>query len=199
MRVLSKAEFITEAEPSLRQVFVNDDAFDQPFSPNVVARRIIYLCSVYIRSPLIDAIVAATSNLGDTGCYIYDLWVREEQHCYIPFSEFSAVYFGIEICDKSIKRKLGLSLSIENILYSPRGKWGVIISHEHHGMLGGSAQFIEDIRQAIPDLERQVYNFIEERLRRTEIGKIPTVVLSWLPELLLHVYGQTTAEKICRI
>lgn len=69
MRVLSKAEFITEAEQSLRQVFVNDDAFVQPFSSNVVARGIVYPCFQYIELPLTGAIVAAASSLGDTDCY----------------------------------------------------------------------------------------------------------------------------------
>ena len=95
----------------------------------------------------------------------------DEQHCCIPFSEFSVVYFGMEIRDKSIEPILGLSLSLENILYSPSGKWGVIVSHEWHGMLGGTVEFIENIRQAIPDLDLQVYNSIEERLRRRKQEK----------------------------
>jgi hypothetical protein len=74
MRILTEADFRSEAEPVLRQVFVNDDAFGQPFSPNIVARTITYPHSEYIEPPLIDAIISAATNLlGDIGCYIYDL------------------------------------------------------------------------------------------------------------------------------
>lgn len=195
MHTLSQTEFRLEAEPALRQVFVNNDAFDEPFSPNVVARRIVYPCFQYIAPPLIDAIVVAASNVGDAGCYIYDLWAVERQHYYISFSEFPETYSrrpsGI-----ANTNNLGMNLELENILYSPTGKWGIMISHERHGILGGTVDFMQCIQQAIPDLDRQIYNFIEERLRLPETGKFGPTVLRLLPQMLLHVYGQTAAEKI---
>jgi hypothetical protein len=198
MYLLSEAEFHRKAESSLRQVFVSDDPFDEPFSPNVTARRIVYPCFEYIEPPLIDAIVAAAVNLGDPGCYLYDLWTEEKdlRHCYIPFSEFSAGYLGTGDINDFMGHKLGMSPGLENILYSPTGKWGIIISHEHHGMLGGVREFIEDIHSSIPNLDEQVYSFIEERLKNRDTGTFSTVVLRWLPGLLVHVYGQTKAEEM---
>lgn len=35
---------------------------------------------------------------------------------------------------------------------------------------GGVVAFIEDIHRSIPDLDEQVYNFIEERLRNHDTG-----------------------------
>jgi hypothetical protein len=198
MYLLTQTEFNLEAEPVLRKIFVNDDAFNEPFSSNVSARRIVYPCCQYIEPPLIDAIVAAASKLGDTGCYLYDLWAGKDRpsYCYIPFSKFFEAYLGAGNSDEFIGRKLGISLNLENVLYSPSGKWGIMISHERHGLLGGSVEFIEEISQAIPDLNRQVYDFIEERLRREGKRPFSPVVLRWLPGLLIHVYGQTTAEQI---
>jgi|JFJP01.1.fsa_nt_gi hypothetical protein len=198
MYTLSEDEFHREAEPALRQVFVSDEPFDEPFSPNVTARRIVYPCFEYIEPPLIDAIVAAAINVGDPGCYLYNLWTGKEdlRHCYIPFSEFSAAYLGTGDINDLIGHKLGMIPDSENILYSPTGKWGIIVSHEHHGMLGGVVEFIEDIHRSIPDLDEQVYNFIEERLRNHDTGTFNTVVLRWLPGLLAHVYGQIKAEEI---
>ncbi|NJQ96932.1 MAG: hypothetical protein HC784_03040 [Hydrococcus sp. CSU_1_8] len=63
-------------------------------------------------------------------------------------------------------------------------------------MIGGSVEFIEEISQAIPHLNNQVYDFIEERLRREGKKPFRIVVLRWLPRLLIHVYGQKTAEQI---
>jgi hypothetical protein len=198
MYTLSEDEFHQEAEPALRQVFVSDDPFDEPFSPNVTVRRIVYPCFEYIEPPLIDALIAAAINVGDPGCYLYNLWTGKEdlRHCYIPFSEFSAAYQGTGDINDLIGQKLGMIPDSENILYSPTGKWGIIVSHEHHGMLGGVAEFIEDIHCSIPELDEQVYNFIEERLINRDTGTFSTVVLRWLPGLLVHVYGQTKAEEM---
>ncbi|MBW4497539.1 MAG: hypothetical protein KME26_31630 [Oscillatoria princeps RMCB-10] len=196
MHTLSQTEFRLEAEPALRQVFVNDDAFDEPFSPNVVARRIVYPCFQYIEPPLINAIVDAASTVGDAGCYIYDIWAVERQHYYISLSEFPETYPGIPSAKANRRNNLGMSLELENTLYLPTGKWGIMISHERHGMLGGTVEFMQCIQQAIPDIDRQVYNFIEERLRRPETGKFGPAVLRLLPGMLFHVYGQTAAEKI---
>jgi hypothetical protein len=44
MHVLTESQDRQEAEPILRQVFVNDYPFCQPFSPNIIARRVIYPC-----------------------------------------------------------------------------------------------------------------------------------------------------------
>ena len=203
MYILTEAEFNSKALPALRQVFVNEDAFDQPFSPNVDVRKIVYPCCQNIEPPLINALIDTASRLGDTGCYIFDLWSGENdtRHYYISFSEFYTAYLGIKNSDEVkpdelSKCQINMSLGLENILYSPNGKWGIMISHERHGMLGGSTEFIEGISQVIPNLDTQVYDFIEERLRNSETGKFSTVVLRWLPGLLRHVYGQATAEKI---
>lgn len=197
MYVLTETEFRAVAEPALRQVFVDEDAFAQPFSPNVAARRIVYPCSQYIEPPLADAILKAASNLGDTGCYLVDLWAPgETDYFYIPFSEFVAVYFGSGASDKSLGYQTGRSLSSESILYSPQGLWGVLISHEWHGMLGGATTFIKDIYRAIPALDNQVYAFIEKRLRKSEGHPFSSTTLKWLPNLLVHTYGRKQAEKI---
>jgi hypothetical protein len=107
----------------------------------------------------------------------------------------SEVYFGIA-SETTNRYEFNLSLSSENVIYSPNGKWGIMISHEWHGMLGGSVAFIEQIQQDIPNLEQQVYDFIEERLRRPENGKFGSTVLKTLPKMLMHVYGQIKTEKI---
>lgn len=198
MHTLTEKEFRLKAEPALRQIFVNDDAFDESFSSKIVARTIVYPCEQYIEPPLINAIITAASHLGDTGCYLYDLWAGKDSpiYCYIPFSNFFEAYLGTGKHEEYLGYKLGTSLSLENVLYSPNGKWGIMISHERHGMLGGSVEFIEKISQAIPDLDRQVYDFIKERLRREGKSPFSTGVLRLLPKLLIHVYGQTIAEQI---
>lgn len=204
MHTLTEAEFRLEAEPFLRQVFVNDKQFDQPFAPNVVGRKIIYPCEAVIESPLIDAVIAAAANLGDTGCYISLLPTAypgdEPGHCYIHLSEFLRVYAGTKEEDVQLRLRLGMDIYwSDNVIYSASGKWGLMKSHERHGLLGGPPEFIEEIRAAIPDLDEQVYGFLERlRLLLVDTGRNPPDVTrnKWLPGLLAHVYGPEAAAKI---
>lgn len=203
MHILTEAEFRLEAEPFLRLVFVNDNQFDRPFAPNVVGRRIIYPCEAYIEPPLIDAIIAAAANFGDTGCYISLLPTAypgdKPSHCYIPLSQFLETYAGTEE-DKLIGLRLEMNLyALDSVIYSASGKWGLMKSHERHGLLGGSPEFITEIQAAVPNLDEQVYGFLERlRLLLLDSGRNPPDVTrnKWLPGLLAHVYGQEVAEKI---
>lgn len=49
---------------------------------------------------------------------------------------------------------------LNSIIYSASGQWGLMLSDEKFGLLGGEPEFIEDIRAAFPDLDRQVYGFL---------------------------------------
>ncbi len=65
-------------------------------------------------------------------------------------------------------------------------------SHEHHGLLGGTLEFGEEIRKRIPDFDKQVYGFLEYWKYWKEKG----TRIDWLPELLTHIYGQEIAAKL---
>ncbi|MBD2044012.1 hypothetical protein [Microcoleus sp. FACHB-672] len=204
MYSLTEAEFRIKAEPFLRQVFVNDDAFDQPFSKRVVGRLIMYPCEYCIEPPIINAIIDAAANLGDTGCYIslYNTSTSsvEPNHCYIPLEDFIEAYTMSGGLERSIDFRLSMNpYGLDSIIYSASGKWGLITSHERHGLLGGPVEFIEEIRSAVPDLDRQVYGFLGRLRMLLEACQIfPADVTrnKWLQPLLIHVYGEEKAEQI---
>ncbi|MBD1894036.1 hypothetical protein [Coleofasciculus sp. FACHB-129] len=194
MLILTEAEFRESAESSLRLVFLNDDPFNQRFAPDVPARRIIYEYFYRIEPPLLDAVVAAASRVGDTGCYLSNLWRNKEQpehpnHWYIHFSEISA-YIAAD------GKVFNNALTSENVLYSPQGKWGVMMSHEHHGLLAGTHEFMEEICRLIPDLDRQVYGFLDYWKYWYSQGNSADV--TWLPGLLTQIYGRETAKTMLR-
>lgn len=202
MRALTELEYQVEAEPILRKVFVNDNPFDRPFSPSITARRMIYPCECYVDQPLIDAVIAAAASSGDTGCYLSLLWKHSAHpnHCYIPFSEFSEAYNGTEENGRLVAVQLGLEVNLENVLYSSQGKWGIFLCQERYGLLGGSPEFIEEIRRSVPDLDTQVYGFLQNcRGFFEDLGMKPDLYqIEWLPGLLAHVYGPKKARKLLR-
>ena len=203
MHTLTKDEFHLEAEPFLRKIFVHDNPFKEPFSSQVIGRTIIYPCNGIIESPLLEALIRVAVDLGDTGCYISLISTGYPEyglaHCYIPLSEFLEGYSGTEE-DRLIGPRLGINpYTLDSVIYSSQGKWGLMRSHERFGLLGGSPEFIEEIRGSVPDLDNQVYGFFERlRLLLWDCGVNPPDITrnKWLPTLLTHVYGAEVAEKL---
>lgn len=205
MYALTETEFRQEAEPFLRQVFVNNNAFDRPFAPNIIGRRIIYPCYSELEERLVNAVISAAAALGDSGCYLSLVGIsgsyEDPNHCYIPLSEFIEAYAGTDE-DKLIGTRLKMNpYGLETIIYSATGKWGILTSHEMYGLLGGSLEFIDQIRASVANLDEQVYGFLE-RLRGLLVvaGAYPPDVTrnKWLPGLLAHVYGLEEAQEILR-
>lgn len=203
MHTLTEDEFNLEAEPFLRKIFVHDNPFKEPFSSQVIGRTIIYPCNGIIESPLLEALIRVAVDLGDTGCYISLISTGYPEygpaHCYIPLSEFLGGYSGTEE-DRLIGPRLGINpYTLDSVIYSSQGKWGLMRSHERFGLLGGSPEFIEEIRGSVPDLDNQVYGFFERlRLLLWDCGVNPPDITrnKWLPMLLTHVYGAEVAEKL---
>ncbi|MEL4897304.1 hypothetical protein [Crocosphaera sp. Alani8] len=67
------------------------------------------------------------------------------------------------------------------------------VTHERHGVLGGSPKFINQVREHIANLDEQVYFFLN---KYQQMKFLPNLNIQWLPELLNHVYGQETAHKL---
>lgn len=136
MHILTEAQYQAEAEPVFRQIFATYDpsADDSIFTLNIASRRILHPCYGSVEPlSLMDAIIAAAANLGDTGCYILvdSLLQNRPRHGYISLSEFSA--------DKSSpETQLGLLLASDYFIYSECGKWGLALSGANYGLLGGS-------------------------------------------------------------
>ncbi|MEL4896598.1 hypothetical protein [Crocosphaera sp. Alani8] len=196
MYIVDEAEYLTKADPALSRIFINDNPVNCSFSPEIKERRIIYRYNFEITSPLLDAVIVAASNLGDTGCYFALAGERtgheSVSYVYLDFSDFFSLYGNEEHKDYE---KISHFFSVENFVYSPQGLWGVLFSHESFGLIGGSPEFIETIEKLIPDINQQVYEcvryFYDFKSRHPKLATI-----EWLPELLHHVYGKERAKKI---
>ena len=185
IRVLSEEEFRREAEPALRAVFAGIDPFDEPFAAEVKGRRILFEYWYELEHSLLDAVVEASSELGESGFYvsILDRPKPEEQkdpfHWYVPF--------------RVIERYRGLVGPLKNAVYSPKGIWGIMGSYEHHGLLGGTPGFVARVESSVPGLDEQVYGFLANwDYNRSNFDS----AIDWLPRLLTHVYGDRRAAQL---
>lgn len=173
IQVLREEEFQYKAEPALSRIFSSDNPFyPQYFAKDVPARRLLYGYHYCVEPPLLDAVMAAASDVGDQGCYLTqlprvpELRPEEPYHWYIPFCKISAYREGDEV--------FGYALILENVLYSPQGKWGLMMLTDGLAVLGSCSKFMESLRTRLPDLDSQVYGFLEDHqaLQVSGLGKM---------------------------
>lgn len=199
MQTLTEAEYLSEAEPILRQIFVHNDPFTHPFSSSVSERLIIAPYKYVIDPPLIDAVINAASRVGDQGCYLSLLWKDKDRtepaHWYIPLSEFHDAYVENENHQALIACENPFFSLRESAIYSAQSKWGIIVTHEWFGLLGGTPEFISVMRSSIPDIEQQVLKFLKHiKHCKESYGAIAT--LEWVRPLLIHIYGEELTKLL---
>ena len=199
MYILTDKQYQIKAEPILRKIFVKDDPFDKSFSQNISERIIVYPRYVDLDAILVKALIEEAYAIGDKGCYLSQLWIFDDDcnHCYIPLSELLEFYTAYSEKAKDIDFKL--DRNVEYVLYSETGKWGLMVSHEHHGILGGFPKFMQVFKSFFPSYDKQIYDWLkyfrEEKERKT-IYNLASLTLHWLPDLLAHIYGEETAVKM---
>jgi hypothetical protein len=192
MYSLSEAEFEIKAAPALRKVFVHEDPYDRPFASSVEARALLYPVSLTLGStevPLLEAIVLAATKLGDLGFY---LSIIERP---TPQAQNELYHWHFSFTDMDAYLSLDYPSILEHTLYSPSGRWGLMISHEDHALLGGTWTFFKTMKKIIPGFDdiRQVHGFLaywEYWWKRCEAD------ISWIPGLLTHVYDAKTARQL---
>jgi hypothetical protein len=197
MYTLTEAEYLVKAEFNLRQIFVHDNPFTHPFSSSVMERLLIAPYKYVIEPPLTSAVIDAASSIGDEGCYLSLLWRNkastEPAHWYIPLTEFYDAYVENKNHKALIAEENPYFSLRESTIYSPQGKWGIILTHECFGLLGGTAKFLNAIRSSIPEIEQQVLQFLEDiKHRKERCGELAT----WVRPLLIHIYGNELTNKL---
>jgi hypothetical protein len=205
MRILTEPEYQLEAESFLRIVFTNDDPFAEPFHQKIKARRLIFDYHYELESPLADAIIESAISLGDGECYMSDLWrgpgtningekIYSPEHWQMSFKEFEMVHLCKDGFTEFKDFDLGDVFSSEHVIYSTKGEWGVMMSHERFGLLGGSSEFIAKIEELFPELNNQVYGFLD--YFRYFKNNYAQATLEWIPPLMSHVCGAERATSL---
>lgn len=204
MRTLTESEYQLEAEPFLRQIFIHDDAFRQPFASSVADRLIVFPYQYAIAPPLTEAIVAAASSLGETDCYFSMLWrwldpqhtrAIEPSHWQISLPEFHAAYVGDEQNLPLIASQQSSFDMLEGAIYSCQGTWGIMITHESFGLLGGRSEFIQAVRSCMPNLDQQVLEFLQS-IKECQENSNQAGSFEWVRSLLAHVYGAENLHSL---
>jgi hypothetical protein len=191
LRSLTKHEFKANCEPALLALCgtVEPDPFGEPFAPRIESRLIVDDYWYFPSNGLLDAIRFECRSKKEESIFL----TRLGHSSYLgDVQDWQDAYY-LEISLSSLEEYEGVSLPLENIVYSRLGDWGIIGSHEQHGVVGGSQEFISEIRRHVKDVDEQVYGFLAQWHRNWEITDRPP---KWLYAQLKHVYGKEKAEQL---
>jgi hypothetical protein len=190
------------------------ESFGKPFQPAVASRLILYPLAFWLISEELHGLRRAAAEIGDEGFYE---WMCEG-YSNLPIDPAQMALWGIDF-EKEPPRYYAVTDDeepeseryLETAWLSSSGRWGMIISHEEHGVIGGTEEFIQALRVHLPALEQprevrpdgtleptdewiqiddQVIAFIQAA---TEWSHDPA---SWLPDHLAHVYGENAVADL---
>jgi hypothetical protein len=129
------------AERAFAAVFRSADPFHEPFSADVEARAILFPIETELEAGQFKAVADAARRLDET-----DMFFR--------WQEASAELLGRiwRITDFNSYDAIAYR-GWDSALWSTAGRWGMFISHEGHGVVGGTARFIESLLAGFPQTE----------------------------------------------
>jgi len=150
----------SELKIAFYKIFKNTDPFGRMFNDSIIQK--ILLCPTngyYLSKEQFYAVMNTSKSLGERSFYLYELedWILENKDKKSNYS-FGHGELSNEI---SYEKYKNLKIVLENALYSTSGNWGVIISHEDHAVMGGTDYFIELFKEAYPQWEQELNNFIK--------------------------------------
>ncbi len=196
MRILTDDEYYFEAEPKLRQVFLNENPKLPQFGSNAEEVKLLY---EYFppNIEVVNALVSTASHMGDSSLYlsivnVVDFNSSMIKHWWIPFEEIST-YLSIDT------NTFGLSYQLESVIFSPQGKWALMSSFERYAILAGTQDFIQNFSEHFPDIDRQILGYL--KIFRECINKdgIEKANIAWLGNFLKSVYTIEEAKEILEI
>jgi hypothetical protein len=201
LRIIDSFEYFEKALPALRQVFAKDDYYDLPFVESTPARAIVFGYKYVIEPPMTDAVAIAAEKVGDEGCYLslVERSTEGPNDWYIPLAELTTTFPEGGGAPNPDGFGTDYAFVLHNVLYSPQGKWGVMLSRFHFGFLGGTQEFVDEIRKNVPGFDKQVRAWIKHSyLEEIYIERNRNFDEDGMLKILTHVYSVNVAKQILR-
>ncbi|MCH9608834.1 MAG: hypothetical protein S4CHLAM45_07460 [Chlamydiales bacterium] len=146
MKKVKKSPFSEYIRNIWKKLFLSNNPFKDVFSSLVKDRLLLYPTHGYhLTEEQYHALVGTIQEMGETAFYISEIeysgdFLSKGQHwlCALPnYQEYKQI-----------------PLVLENTVYSEIGTFGLIISHEDHGLIGGKKEFIDAFKQRYPAWEK---------------------------------------------
>lgn len=195
IKFLTESDYLQEAEPALKKVFLNNNLHSPIFGKNAEVKKILY----EYRPPdaaVVNALSQIASLLGDEGVYLSIITQRVgesnsdlPEHWWIPLEDMSIYLTG----NTDI---FNFAYQLENAIYSPQGKWGLVYAFENYGILAGIEEFSFHFERFFPNIDYQVVDYLDFICDCINLHGQGKNDLAWLGNFLKNVYGSSTANSV---
>ncbi|WPU55955.1 hypothetical protein SQW19_16785 [Stenotrophomonas acidaminiphila] len=156
MKVIQSDEAKKIAADAWQKVFSSTDPFGWPFAQDLNCGRVLFPTDgCMLSNAQFKALAQVAKVRGELQCYVAVV----EGHAAISGCEDEQIFL-IDLVDYGSYEQLHLTL--ENSIYSALGTWGVLISHDMHGVLGGDKIFISEFNRIDCAKEAEWLSFIEQ-------------------------------------
>jgi hypothetical protein len=183
MKELTSDEWLEVAGKSFWSVFQNTNAFDAPVRQGMQAKALLYPVSYLLDENEFAALASAAQAEGDDSLY---LSITEE---FADYDGTNASHWLLNYWEYSEYCELDRIGVLENAMYSPAGRWGILISQEQHAIAAGTKSFIESLHSNHPEWRESLTAFTEDWRHRRATRQAD---VSWVRPLLTHVYGSSS-------
>lgn len=170
---------------SFYQIFRNNDPFGEMFQDIIVNRMI--LCPIdgfYLTEVQYEALLGAINTVQDKKINISE--VESGADCFEAYENSDKYYcqhWKLD-SDTPYKEYKEMKIIVENAIYSPKGKWGILISHEGHAVIGGTDEFMARFKALYPFCEDGINSFKRQwNYNRNEYKSD----VDWIPKMINHI------------
>jgi len=185
-------EKLLELKTAYYNVFKNRDAFGRMFQEHITERIVLQLSAYHLKKNQFTALMKTLEAMGEKSFYLSEI---EFSDCFdsLDQNKDDTYIYKNDIFPTNISYEeyANLLIVLENALYSPTGKWGVIISHEDSAVIGGTHEFMTLFKKFYPHWENDLKDFIETWKFHAETYKVK---VSWLPDFLKYVNTFSTPQ-----
>ncbi|WP_427340833.1 hypothetical protein [Caloranaerobacter sp. DY30410] len=149
MKKIVKKSEIAKLEQVFNGIFQSKDPFGEMFQEKMENRMI--LCPTegyYLTKKQFSALIDTLESM-------------ENQEIVITVTETEEKKFWVCNNRLNYSEYLQLPLYLENAIYSSKGEWGILVSHEEHAVVGGIIQFMSKFKNMYSEWEEDIKNFKE--------------------------------------
>jgi hypothetical protein len=188
-RKLTPDEFHSSAESALWSVFKSLDFKGEPFRDEVEQKLILDMVGFWLDEEQFRSVCEAARGVGDEILFYSMVRGYTGGAELIPHYTWEIPLWDYEVyCDaedEPINREHDIGIPLDRVLYSPSGKWGILLPDES-ALVGGSENFVRRFKDEYPAWPDDLTAFVARRLKAArERG----VDVTWVPGLLRHMYG----------
>lgn len=173
-------ENIDRPKAAFQKLFLSTDPFEPAGRTELSVRVVLFPTDNYhLEREQFEALILAARNNHESSFFVSEM---ESSDPFDPNARWKRKHW--ECTDPIFEEYTSLPLGIDNALYSESGSWGVLLSHELHGLLVCNEQFWQVFKNNYSKHGNDFKEFIEywDRLR-TESGTDP----KWLDTFVAHL------------